>query len=124
MKKYTLTSVKLARTFRKNMTVWERKLWYDFLRDYPIHFYRQRAIGKYIVDFYCSKARLVVELDGSGHSRADQKIHDSERTGYLESLGIQVLRIKNESIDRHFALVCESIDALVQEKIACNLEDN
>lgn len=45
------------------MTPWERKLWYEYLRQYPLRFQRQKAIGNYIVDFYCAKARLVVEFD-------------------------------------------------------------
>ena len=56
-----------ARTLRKNMTKEERHLWYDFLRGYPIRFLRQKVIDRYIVDFYCHDARLVVELDGSQH---------------------------------------------------------
>ena len=56
-----------ARDLRKNMTPWERKLWYEFLKDYPVRFQRQKSIGNFIVDFYCAKARLVVELDGGGH---------------------------------------------------------
>ena len=53
-----------ARALRKNMTKEERHLWYDFLRDYPLRFMRQRPIDRYIVDFYCAKAKLVIELDG------------------------------------------------------------
>jgi len=56
-----------ARQLRKTMTKEERKLWYDFLRAYPLHIYRQRTIGKYIADFYCPAASLVIELDGSQH---------------------------------------------------------
>ena len=56
-----------ARQLRKNMTAEERILWYQYLRTYPVKFYRQRTMGHYIVDFYCAKARLVVEIDGSQH---------------------------------------------------------
>jgi very-short-patch-repair endonuclease len=56
-----------ARTLRKNMTKEERHLWFDFLREFPVRFRRQEIIGSYIADFYCAKARLVVELDGSQH---------------------------------------------------------
>ena len=59
--------VPVAKQLRKNMTKEERHLWYDFLRSYPLHIYRQRVLGKYIVDFYCAKAKLVIELDGSQH---------------------------------------------------------
>ena len=55
---------KYTRKLRKNMTKQERHLWYDFLRKYPIKVYRQRSIDCYIVDFYCSQANLVIEIDG------------------------------------------------------------
>ena len=53
------------------MTQEERRLWFDFLRLYPVRFYRQKVLGSYIVDFYCARARLVIELDGSQHARPD-----------------------------------------------------
>ena len=59
-----------ARELRKNMTKEERHLWYDFLRTYPVKFTKQKIIGNYIVDFYCAKAGLVIELDGSQHYEA------------------------------------------------------
>jgi len=62
------------------VTPWERKLWYEFLRQYPVRFQRQKAIGNYIADFYCAKARLVIELDGSGHCTAEQSQKDAVRT--------------------------------------------
>ena len=71
MKDYNKENIPLAKTLRKNMTPWERKLWYDFLRYYPVRFQRQKAIGNYIADFYCAKARLVIELDGGGHYTAE-----------------------------------------------------
>ena len=67
MKEYNKENIPLAKALRKNMTPWERKLWYDFLRTYPARFQRQKAIGKYIVDFYIAEAKLVIELDGSQH---------------------------------------------------------
>ena len=71
MKDYNKENIPLAKTLRKNMTPRERKLWYDFLRYYPVRFQRQKAIGNYITDFYCAKARLVIELDGGGHYTAE-----------------------------------------------------
>ena len=59
----------IARKLRKDMTREERHLWYDFLREYPIRFLRQKVIGSYVVDFYCAAAKLVVELDGSQLTR-------------------------------------------------------
>ena len=96
------------------MTPWERKLWYLFLRNYPLRFQRQKAIGNYIVDFYCAKAKLVVELDGGGHYTADQAQKDSLRTEELENMDLTVLRICNLDIDRNFSGVCEYIDSAVK----------
>ena len=65
--KHNKEIVPLAKTLRKNMTKEEKHLQYDYLKEYPIRFIRQKIIGKYIVDFYCAKAKLVIELDGSRH---------------------------------------------------------
>ena len=65
--KYAQNNVPRARELRKNMTPWERKLWYQFLKDYPVKFLRQKCIDHFIVDFYCFQAKMVIELDGGGH---------------------------------------------------------
>ena len=114
MKTYNKDNIPLAKALRKNMTPWERKLWYNFLRNYPVWFQRQKAIGNYIVDFYCAKARLVIELDGGGHYTAEQKEKDALRTKELESMGLTVLRICNVDIDRSFEGVSEYIDLAVK----------
>lgn len=106
-----------ARELRKNMTPQEKRLWYDFLRTYPVKFYRQRAIGNYIVDFYCSKARLVVELDGSQHYDPDNERYDAERTKQLEACGLRVLRFSNYDMARYFEGVCGTIDRAVSESL-------
>ena len=80
MKDYNKENIPLAKTLRKNMTRWERKLWYDFLRYYHVRFQRQKAIGNYIADFYCAKARLVIELDGGRHYTAELARKDEMRT--------------------------------------------
>ena len=102
-----------AQNLRKQLTKWERHLWYDFLREYPIQFNRQKNIGEYIVDFYCKQAMLVVELDGRYHRDDDVVIKDKERSKYLEKLGITVLRFENSEIDNDFLKVCDKIDAMV-----------
>ena len=117
MLKYTKSNIELARTLRKQMTLWERKLWYDFLRDYPIRFQRQKAIGNYIADFYCAKARLVIELDGEWHHTYEQEYLDVQRTSELAKFNLQVLRIENHEIDVDFRGVCLKIDALVRNNL-------
>ncbi len=114
MKEYNKANIPLAKTLRKNMTPWERKLWYDFLRYYPLRFQRQKAIGDYIADFYCAKARLVIELDGGGHYTTECAEKDAVRTSALESMNLTVLRICNLDIDRNSAGVCEHIDVTVK----------
>ena len=94
------------------MTKEERLLWYNYLRTYPVQFYRQRVIGSYIVDFYCSKAKLVIELDGSQHYETEGMARDGVRTAYLEGLGLKVVRIPNNEIHNNFRGVCEYIALL------------
>ena len=114
MKEYNKANIPLAKTLRKNMTPWERKLWYEFLRNYPLRFQRQKVIGIYIVDFYSAKARLVIELDGGGHYTKAQIEKDEIRTKELENMNLTVLRICNADINRNFNGVCEFIDLTVK----------
>jgi len=108
---------KNAQELRRNMTKEERHLWYDFLKNYPVQFNRQKVIGNYIVDFYCHKARLIIELDGSQHFETTQLDYDHQRTDYLMSLGLIVLRIPNNEIHDNFSGVCEFIDHKVKARI-------
>ena len=108
----------LARRLRKELTKEERHLWYDFLRDYPVRFTRQKVLGRYIVDFYCPKAGLVVELDGSQHYAEENVVSDAERTAYLEQFGLQILRIPNNWIHENFQGVCEWIDKTVRQSLS------
>ena len=117
MKEYNKANIPLAKILRNNMTPWERKLWYEFLRNYPIRFQRQKAIGNYIADFYSAKARLVIELDGGGHYTSEQAEKDKIRTKELENMNLTVLRICNLDIDRNFSGVCEYIDLNVKNSL-------
>lgn len=111
-------NVHLAKMLRKNMTPEEKHLWYDFLRKYPTRFLRQKVIGNYIVDFYCAKANLVIELDGSQHGLEKESENDQKRTEYLKSLGLNVIRIPNYEIRDNFLYVCRYIDSLVEESLS------
>lgn len=106
-----------ARMLRKDMTPEERHLWYDFLRLYPVRFLRQKVIDAYIVDFYCSRARLVIELDGSQHYEEKGLLKDKIRTGKIENRNLTVLRIPNNEINQNFEGVCEYIDLCVKESL-------
>ena len=117
-RKHNSKIVPFAKELRKNMTKEERHLWYDFLRNYPIKFTRQKVLGKYIADFYCAKANLVIELDGSQHYEDEALINDQKRTKYLEQYGIKVIRILNLDVLRNFEGVCMHIDNTVQQSLS------
>ena len=106
-----------ARELRQNMTREERHLWYDFLRGYPIPFSRQKVLGRYIVDFYCAQAKLVIELDGSQHFAPDAMAKDADRTSFLTGYGLIVIRIPNNEISQNFDGVCEYIDRAVKQSL-------
>ena len=114
---YDHKNVAYARQLRKDMTPWERKLWYCFLKSYPIRFHRQKPIGRYIVDFYCAKAALIVELDGGGHYNPKERFRDTERTAELEKLGFEVVRFSNADVDKNFEGVCTAIDLKVKSRL-------
>lgn len=99
------------------MTKEERHLWYDFLRSYPIRFLRQKVIDNYIADFYCSRARLIIELDGSQHYEENGLLKDKIRTEKIESRGLKVIRIPNNEVNKNFNGVCEYIDLFVKKSL-------
>ena len=107
----------LAQTLRRKATSEEQRLWYDFLSTYPFRFRRQVVIGKYIVDFYCSQARLAIELDGGQHYEETALIRDNERTQWLQKNGILVLRFLNSDVRNNLSDVCSSIDTVVKERL-------
>ena len=98
-----------AKELRKNMTKEERHLWYDYLRNYPVRVLRQKIIGDYIVDFCCTSAKIVIELDGSQHYEESDRAADAKRDAYLRSLGLTVLRYSNADVNQRFDSVCEDI---------------
>ena len=112
---YRSRSQQNAKSLRQNMTPQERHLWYDFLRLAPARFQGQRPIGRYIVDFVCVSAKLIVELDGSQHCEPEALVWDEERTKELESMGYRVLRISNLDVSQHFREVCEKILQAVED---------
>ena len=107
----------VARILRRNMTRQEKHLWYDFLRYYPVKIYKQRIIDNFIADFYCHKAKLVIEIDGSQHYTEKGKSQDFFRTEILEEYNLQVIRFTNFDIDSNFQGVCEYIDKVVKQNI-------
>ena len=98
-----------ARANRRAPTPAEAKLWLEWLRNLPEKFTRQKPLGSYVADFYCSRQRLVIELDGDSHFAAGGQQYDSARTRVLESLGIRVLRFTNAEVMESFEAVCLEI---------------
>ena len=116
-KKYNKNLIPNAKRLRKNMTAAEKHLWYDFLKLHPLNFSRQKVIGKYIADFYCAKAKLVIEIDGRQHYSEDGLEHDLQRTEFLETFGLKVLRFTNYEITYKFEYVCNCIETELSEPL-------
>ena len=107
-----------AKVLRKQMTKEEARLWYQCLCRTKFRFRRQYVIGNYIVDFYCHQTKLVVELDGSQHCDPENRKYDDQRTAYLESQGLKVVRFSNLDVNRRFRDVCETIYQLIEARTA------
>ncbi|MEA1936692.1 MAG: DUF559 domain-containing protein [Patescibacteria group bacterium] len=111
MLKYNKNIKQISRALRKNMTKEEVILW-SKIKGKQIketRFYRQKPIGNYIADFYCSKAKLIIELDGSQHYEKEGIEKDRIRDEYFESLGLKVLRFSNLDILKNPDGVLEKI---------------
>ena len=104
-----------AKKLRREMTKEEKHLWYDFLKFLPYTFNRQKVVGEYIVDFYCAKANLAIEIDGWQHGTKENVEYDNKRTQYLEKMGIKVVRYSNKDIQKRFEAVCQDIVSYLSE---------
>ena len=104
---------------RENMTDAEKRLWWRIRLQQVrgLIFYRQKPIGNYIVDFYCPKAKLAIEIDGSHHLVGETFEYDRIRDDYLDSLGLRVVRFTNTEILKNIKGVLEEIEEEVSEKI-------
>ena len=112
--KYNANHTPLAQELRNNATPQENHLWYDFLCKCEVRFQRQKPIGNYIADFYCHKAKLVIEIDGSQHGTEEGRSSDEFRTEVLSEYGLKVIRFTNYQIHTNFRGVCEFIDSFVK----------
>ena len=110
---YNKKLISRAKELRKEMTKHERQLWYNFLRNHRVKFYKQKIIDNFIVDFYCNSAKLAIEVDGSQHYMEDGIEYDKERTKILNCYGIEVIRFSNVEIEKNFEEVCR----MIEEKI-------
>ena len=107
-----------ARQLRKNSTRHERVLW-RHLRNRQFQgwkFRRQHPVDHYVIDFYCPKARLAIELDGGGHNFATRESLDQERTNFLASKDIEVLRFWNHQVTEQLDSVLETIWRALEQR--------
>jgi len=111
-----------AKQMRRNMTPREQHLWYGFLSGYPVRFRRQAVIYHYIADFYCDKAKLVIEVDGMQHMKPDAMEYDKIRTQTFNQIDITVMRFTNDDVDHRFDYVRKTIDQYIKAKLAASSE--
>ena len=102
---------KHSRRLRKDVTDAEKLLWSKMrgkqLKGFQV--YRQKPIGRFVVDFYCPKAHLIIELDGGQHYSEEMRARDGLRDKYMESLGLRVLRFSDREIFENLTAVLEKI---------------
>ena len=114
---YDKNKILKAKELRKNMTPQEKKLWYQYLSKYHARFQRQKTISGFIADFFCAKAHLIIEVDGSQHRTASGIAYDKDRTDVFRKYNLDVLRVINEDIELHFQDICRDIDEVVQKRM-------
>ena len=108
---YNKSLKKHSQELRKNMTDAETNIW-SRIRNGQLQgkqFYRQKIIGNYIVDFYCPKAKLVIELDGGQHYSSEGKEKDRTRDEYMKDIGLKVLRFSDKEVFKNTQGVLERI---------------
>ncbi|MBP3324371.1 MAG: endonuclease domain-containing protein [Clostridia bacterium] len=98
-----------SKELRKNMTREECLLWYDFFKKLDCNINRQKVIGKYIVDFCCSEAKLIIEVDGIQHLEEDAKKYDEKRDSFLRSKGYRIIRLSNFDVTINFEFTCKRL---------------
>lgn len=114
---YNKNLTKKARENRKNPTKSEKKIWYEVLRNKEFgnyKFIRQKPLDSFIVDFYCSKLLLVIEIDGDSHS--EQIDYDIFRTEKLNKFGIKIIRYTNFEILRNIGGVYDDLKISIRER--------
>jgi very-short-patch-repair endonuclease len=113
---YNLRVKTPARRLRRDATPAERKLWFEFLSYLPEKFTRQKPLGSYVADFYCSRLRLVIEIDGDRHFTTDGQPQGVKRTAALEALNVRVIRFTNLEVREQFEAVCAEIQKALREQ--------
>ncbi|MGB3401749.1 MAG: endonuclease domain-containing protein [Microcoleaceae cyanobacterium] len=110
---YNPALVSKAKELRRNMTPAENKIWYQYLRYFKFRVLRQRPIDYFIVDFYCPKLKLIIEIDGESHFTKEGIEYDKERTQRLEGYSLKMVRFTNQQVLNDFEAVCAVIEGLI-----------
>jgi very-short-patch-repair endonuclease len=113
-----------AKTLRRRMTPEERTLWHRLRTNKlaGLHFRRQHVVEGYIVDFYCPRARLVIEVDGSAH--AIRRAEDEVRDEILDARGLKVLRVTNVDVQTNIDGVLRTVSELAASRISDRRSDD
>ena len=111
---YNRNLVTRAKELRKKMTLAEKKLWYGYLKKFPVRVLRQKPIDNFIVDFYCAKLKLAIEIDGDSHFSPEAQAKDQARTNILQGYGLSVIRFTNDDVLHNFEAVCGQIHLRLQ----------
>jgi very-short-patch-repair endonuclease len=108
-----------AREMRQPQTPAEATVWRALRNRKTGHkFRRQHPIYRFIIDFYCARAKLLIEIDGASHLQADQIEYDTARTEYLEELGYKLIRFTNNDVRYNLNSVVGEILRMVERRIA------
>ena len=116
---YNLKLKQLSRNLRNNSTLSEVLLWNE-LKARKINgyqFMRQKPIGKYIVDFYCSKLNLAIEVDGDSHGYKNEIVRDQLKDKYLTSLGIHIIRYDDSDVKNNISGVIDNLIDWIDQRL-------
>ncbi len=117
--KYSKKLTKYAKDLKKNLTLPEVLFWSRVKnKQLGFRFYRQKPIGNYIVDFYCARFKLIIEIDGRDHDFKEE--YDEKRERYLESLGMKIIRFSNYQIYKQLDACIEYIEGFLMGNPECN----
>ena len=105
-----------SRDMRHPLTPSETKIW-NGVRNHQLgpKIRRQHPIDRFIADFYCPRAKLIIEIDGDSHSDPDRAVYDLERTSWLQACGYSVIRFPNHQVERDLNTVLEIIQNKINE---------
>lgn len=117
MKKDWYGQSEISKELKKEMTPQESQLWHQFLKDYPVRITRQKIINRFVVDFYCSRAKLIIEINGAQQDMFGNAVYDAKRVKILKGYGLNCIHFNNQEIEDDFESVCQKIGQTIKSKI-------